>query len=285
MNGTTIEISIDLPTGHCDELIGMLSLKGFDSFWEDGSLLKAYLPEDRWTDETTAAFHVTLASFAASHDIPLPHVESKAISPQNWNALWEESIQPIQASERIIIAPSWRKVSPSSDQIIVVIDPKMSFGTGHHETTRLMLRLLEPRIRPDSTVLDVGTGTGILAIAALKLGARSATGVDIDEWSFDNARENAIANGLAGQFTIVQGELADVAPGQYSLVAANIQRSIIEPLLAKLKSRTTEGGRLLLSGLLDMERNRMLTAFKTHALTVEEELHEQEWIAFALRAQ
>lgn len=282
MSGPTIELSVVLPPESADSLIGLLSVRGFEGFWEDGETLRAYCTAGRWDDETRAAVHESLNAFASGQEIPLPRVSVRVIPPQNWNAEWEATIRPVRATGRLVIAPSWHPVQPSGDEIVLTIDPKMSFGTGHHETTRLMLQLLEPRVSPGCTLLDVGTGTGVLAIAAVKLGAASATGVDNDGWSFENARENAEANGVAGPVSILLGELNDVPPGRFDLVAANIQRSVIEPLLAPLLDRVAPGGSLLLSGILDTERIAMMEAFNRHRMTLVEERTEHEWVAFAL---
>lgn len=132
-------------------------------------------------------------------------------------------------------------------------------------------------------MLDVGTGTGVLAIAAVKLGARRAVGVDIDEWSWENARENIRINGAEGTITVYQGELGDVPPGSFDIVAANIQRSVIEPMLPRLVARIAPDGRLLLAGLLASEAVAMRAAFREERLVIEEECTENEWVAFALR--
>ena len=285
MNGPTLELSIRLPAGSGEVLVGLLSTHGFEGFWEDGDMLRAYIPLERWDDARRAATREALAAFAAGREIPLPALQTRIIQPRNWNAAWEASIVPVAATDRIIIAPSWHKVEVPEGRIVLTIDPKMSFGTGHHETTRLILQLLEPRVRRGSTMLDVGTGTGVLAIAAVRLGAASATGVDIDEWSYANARENAAANGVSGRVTIIRGEMADVAPGRFDIVAANIQRSVIEPLLPALRDRLKPGGALLLSGLLDTERDAMRSACNELGLEVVEERRELEWISFALTAR
>ena len=139
MSGPTIELSVVLPPESADSLIGLLSVRGFEGFWEDGETLRAYCTAERWDDETRAAVHESLTAFASGHEIPLPRVSIRLIPPQNWNAEWEATIRPVSATGRIVIAPSWHPVQPSGDQIVLTIDPKMSFGTGHHETTRLML--------------------------------------------------------------------------------------------------------------------------------------------------
>lgn len=282
MTGPAIELSITIPPEAADSLVGILTLHGFEGFWEDGPVLKAYIAEERWNEESRGAVARSLAAFADGQEMAPPQIETRLIPPENWNAAWEASIRPVAATDRIIIAPSWHKVEEARGRIVLTIDPKMSFGTGHHETTRLMLQLLEPRIRQGTTMLDVGTGTGVLAIAAVRLGAAAATGVDIDEWSYENARENVAANGVADRVTIIHGELADVPPGGFDVVAANIQRSVIEPMLPALRARLKADGFLLLSGLLEVEREIVEGSFQRHGLALVEERREREWIAFAL---
>jgi ribosomal protein L11 methyltransferase len=157
----------------------------------------------------------------------------------------------------------------------------MSFGTGYHETTRLMLGLLERHITSGARVLDAGTGTGVLAIAALKLGASSALGFDIDEWSYANALENARLNDVSGLFTVRQCDLPSVTESGFDLIAANIQKNVIEEMLPGLISRLAPGGTLLASGLLAGDRDAMVATLMRAGLALEDERREGEWIAFA----
>jgi ribosomal protein L11 methyltransferase len=157
----------------------------------------------------------------------------------------------------------------------------MSFGTGYHESTRLILGLVEQYIRPGMTVLDIGTGTGVLAIAAIRLGARHAVACDIDEWSYDNAIENAALNGVAEKMTILEGDIAVTPDQPYDLVIANIQRNVLIPLLPAMRSRLAPGGTLLLAGLLNIDRDAMTDALREHGFTVLHESAENEWIALA----
>jgi len=157
----------------------------------------------------------------------------------------------------------------------------MSFGTGYHETTRLMVALAERWTRPGTRVLDAGTGTGVIAIAALKLGARSAVGFDTDEWAYANAQENARLNDIADRFTVLHGDLAVVPPGHFDLVAANIQKNVIEEMLPGLLVRLAPGGTLLLSGLLSTDDDAMRGVLGRAGLAVAEAPREAEWIAYA----
>ncbi len=279
----TIELTVTAEGESADEIVALLSAAGFEGFWEDGTSLRAYIPLPRWNDAVLASARQAIAEHARATGQQEPLIDIRTIPPQNWNARWEESIQPLRIPPGIVIAPSWRHVEPAPDELLLTIDPKMSFGTGHHETTRLMLSLLHPRVSAGCTMLDVGTGTGVLAIAAARLGARRVVGVDIDEWSQENARENATVNGVDHVVTILLGDLSVVPPESFDIVAANIQRSVIEPLLPDLAARTHPTGSVLVAGLLSSESHDMRSAFRRHSLIVEEERSENEWIAFALR--
>ncbi len=208
-------------------------------------------------------------------------VSVRTAEDQNWNAAWEKTIRPIRVTDSIIITPSWHEVHPEPGQVVLVIDPKMSFGTGYHETTRLSLRLLETFLKPAMRVLDVGTGTGVLAIAAARLGASAVTGIDIDEWSYNNALENAERNGVTHLVTIHQKPLSMLPPSPCELVVANIQLDVITGLIGEFASRLTDKGILLLSGLLLTDRPAITTLLENNDLSPLAELDENEWIAIA----
>ena len=280
---STVELSVHIEGGVVDELVALLGGIGFEGFWEDGNCIRAYISLQKWTDGTLISTQEMLNAYAAAKGIRKPKIDIVTIPPKNWNAQWEESIQPVSVSPGIVIAPSWRHLAPQPGVLVLTIDPKMSFGTGHHETTRLILLMMEQRITKECTMLDVGTGTGLLAIAAVKLGARQAVGIDIDEWSWENARENAHINGVEERIEFHKGELADIPDGGFDIVAANIQRSVIEPLLPALCSRTSPDGWLFLSGILISEAVMMRSAIENAGLNLVEERTENEWIAFALR--
>jgi ribosomal protein L11 methyltransferase len=159
----------------------------------------------------------------------------------------------------------------------------MSFCTGYHESTRLILGLVEQHTRAGMTVLDIGTGTGVLAIAALRLGAAHAVACDIDEWSFSNAAENTTLNGVADRMTILHGDIAVTPATGYDLVIANIQRNVLIPLLPAMRSRLKPDGILLLAGLLLTDREAMTEALAQYGFRICDDRTENEWIALAAR--
>jgi ribosomal protein L11 methyltransferase len=281
MPGTYFEVEITTDPLLFDDLVGILSTKEYEGFWEEGNRLRAYIRRELWDGNHRKELEESVSSLTRQNNLTEPLIITRLVEDQNWNALWEAEIQPIRVSERIIVAPTWHPYTPAPGEIVLTIDPKMSFGTGHHETTRLMIQLLEKHLQPGGSMLDVGTGTGILAIAGMKLGLASAVGVDNDEWSFGNALENVKLNKAQEQISIILGEIGDVPATEFNLVAANIQRGVIEQILPEMLRRLKPDGRMLLSGLLDVDVEPMRMALTAHRLKVIEELHEKEWVAFA----
>jgi ribosomal protein L11 methyltransferase len=265
-----------------DHLIGILGQIGFEGFWEDEGCLKAYMRADRWSMEMAAEVETTIAMLARSSQTPAPRLAVETIADRNWNEEWEKTIHPIEVTDRIVIRPSWHTYTASLGQIVLTIDPKMSFGTGYHESTRLVLRLMEPRIRSGMRVLDVGTGTGVLAIAAVRLGAETAVALDTDEWACHNALENISTNGVADRIVVLHSTITEVRNTRFDFILANIQRTIILEILADLQRRLHPQGEMILSGLLVEEEAEIETALAAHHLHVNDKKTENEWLALVV---
>jgi ribosomal protein L11 methyltransferase len=278
-----VEVTIKAEAPLAENLFAILSQLGFEGFWEEDGALHGYISASRWSPLFLEEVRSVVGLIARSSHSPSPEIAVRGIPLQNWNAEWEKTITPIRVTDRIVIAPSWHQPEAGPEDVVLTIDPKMSFGTGYHETTRLMLRLLQKRVRPDSSVLDVGTGTGVLAIAALRLGAHRAVGCDVDPWSIENARENGMINGVADRFTIVEGEISAVPREPHDLVLANIQLNVIGPIMREIRERCAPGGDILLAGLLLQDEEEIRSLLRSHALEVVERLVENEWVAFAVR--
>ena len=188
MPASHVELAIHSHPSAFDDFIGILAVHGFEGFWEDDATLRAYIPAARWDEARAASVQAALRRSASLRSLAPPVIHAAPVENRNWNEAWEATIRPVRVTGRIVIAPTWHPHTPLPGDIVLTIDPKMSFGTGYHATTRLMLRLIERYVRGGESVLDVGSGTGVLAIAALRLGAFRAIGVDTDEWAFENAR-------------------------------------------------------------------------------------------------
>ena len=171
---------------------------------------------------------------------------SEILADQDWVRLTQAQFDPIQISERLWITPSWHE-APNGNAVNLQLDPGLAFGTGSHPTTRLCLKWLDTQLKGGENVLDYGCGSGILTIAALKLGAGSAVGVDIDEQAIRASKDNAAQNNVDAQFYLPDG----LPQGQFDIVVANILANPLRMLGEMLAARTKQGGRIVLSGLLD----------------------------------
>jgi ribosomal protein L11 methyltransferase len=213
-----------------------------------------YLPIDERLEETHRRIEEGLWYLGRIR--PLPAAEYKPIREVNWVEAWKQHYQPIPIGRRLIILPAWIEL-PTQARIPIRIDPGMAFGTGTHPTTQLCLELLEEHLRPGEAVIDVGCGSAILSIAAIKLGASRALGVDIDPQAIPNALANASANGTLEQLEIGVGSLGEVLAGRFSLKQAPVvMANILAPILVRLLEEglaeiVAPGGVLILSGVLD----------------------------------
>lgn len=201
------------------------------------------------------------------------------VEGDDWRDEWKRFFKPSRIGERFVVRPSWEPFDAGPDDLVIVIDPGRAFGTGLHETTRLVIRELEQRVTPGVEVLDVGTGSGILSIAALMLGAGRALGIDVDEDAVEIAVENAAINDLADRF---EGSATpvDAIEARYPLVLANIEARVLIPLAAAIGARVAPDGVLILSGLLAGQEDEVqghYVGFERLALT-----REGDWVALTL---
>ncbi len=258
-------------------LIPFLWELGAAGFVEAEAELTAYIPSPQWNGRGSDLFDEYLERLK-SEGHPLKYLGVETIKDRNWNEEWEKTITPIEVSGRVVITPSWRTPLLKPGQFAITIDPKMSFGTGYHETTRLMIRMMDKTLKPGMRVVDVGTGTGVLAIAAVKLGAASSIGVDNDEWSYDNACENVEKNGVAGNVVIRFGSLATVTERNFDMVLVNIHYHVIIEMMEELVEFLSGTGTMLLSGIMGADEEGMRNVMQKFGLKVEEILQEGEWI-------
>jgi ribosomal protein L11 methyltransferase len=281
--GSYFEVAIHSEESLNDELIGLMSQLGFEGFWEDKACLRCYMSNTRWKPAILTEVRKMVGLLFRPSETEFPQISVRTIEEENWNAAWERTVEPIHMTARIVVAPTWQQYTPEKGELLLRINPKMSFGTGYHESTRLAARLLEEHLKPEMRVLDIGTGTGILAIAAAKLGAGEAFGIDTDDWAYNNARENVELNGVQDRITIRRGSVTDLAGDSFDLILANIQRDVIERLLGKMIDRLRPSGLLIFSGLLADESRPVLDMLEASHLTVLRKIQEGDWIALAAR--
>lgn len=201
------------------------------------------------------------------------------VSEADWANNWKKYFKPLPVGERLLIRPTWEEAEDPGDRAVLSIDPGMAFGTGGHDTTRLVLETLEQYITPETDLLDVGCGSGILSIAALLLGARSALGVDIDPLAVKTARENGTLNGFEEpRFTVLEGDLVDKISGWYQVVAANIVADAIIALSASIPAFLAPGGVYIVSGIIDTRERDVLEALAACGFTVTQRREHGGWL-------
>jgi ribosomal protein L11 methyltransferase len=205
----------------------------------------------------------------------------KSVQEEDWGRAWKENFKPIRVGIRIVIKPPWESWPPSPRDCVIDISPKMAFGTGSHETTRLCLEMLERFVKPRISVLDVGTGSGILAIAAVKLGASRSVAIDIEEESVENARENLHLNGIEDLVTVLHGPLEILPAEPFDLIVANIDRKTLIPMLQKFASYGRPGTIVILSGILAEEKRIIRDFMEQSPFRLIESCKIGEWAGFA----
>ncbi len=268
-----VRITSDLDAG---ELLGALGDPHTQGAWQDGNVIRLYWPRERWTSDHAVQLRQLLNRMTPGR-CNEADIQVQPVANQDWNRLWAQSVKPLRIGKRIVIRPSWETVAVRPDQIEIVLDPKQAFGTGHHATTRMVLEWLEEIIRGGETVLDVGTGSGVLAMAALRLGAASAVGLDNDPVAIECAREYAALNRFGTELSLQCATLC--GEGSFDLVLANLDRQTLLGLADKLAGYT--GRLVLVSGLMLDQRQEIVDAFAAVGLYAGEEREQDGWLAMA----
>lgn len=211
-------------------------------------------------------------------------IDTTGCIEEDWRNNWKQYFNPTPIGEKLLIRPSWRDDYDPQGRAVLNIDPGLAFGTGNHETTRLCLETIEKYLKEGDTVLDVGCGSGILAIGALLLGAESAVGVDIDPIAVTTAEENAKINGVADKFTVLSGDLTEKVTGKYDLIAANIVADAIMLLSKGVKSFMKEDTVYIMSGIIDMREQEVVDALEPDFDIIE--FHRKNgWVCLVAKAK
>lgn len=205
------------------------------------------------------------------------------VNEEDWANNWKQYYHTQRIGKRIVVTPSWEEYTPSGDDVQMRLDPGMAFGTGTHDTTRLCLELLEEVVTPETRILDVGTGSGILSVGGVLLGAPSALGVDIDPVAVKVANENAEINEVSDKTEFVCGDLTDKVHGKFEIVTANIVADVIIRLLSTVKNYLLKGGVLIVSGIIDTRANEVENACHEAGFVTEKRLEHGGWVAIKLR--
>jgi ribosomal protein L11 methyltransferase len=225
-------------------IVAELAEYPFESFATEPSMLKAYIQQTAMAD-CMEQVNALLDRYGVAER---RYVQ---IESQNWNALWESNFEEVLVADRVAIRAPFHAPHPEFGALDVVIMPKMSFGTGHHSTTRLMVEMLLGMDVEGRKGLDMGSGTGVLAIVAAKLGAEAVDAVDIDDMADESCRENAVTNGVADKVYPILGDVRSVASGKYDFIVANINRNILLRDMPAYVGMLNKGGELVMSGFLE----------------------------------
>lgn len=304
MNDSWLEIACDVPTELADivaEYLSELSGNGVcienlnvDAFSHSEithspfMAVRAYFQANADTDALATEIKHFLSGLAEQHPGFVPSMPAvSTVKSEDWSTSWKANFKALRVGRRLLIVPSWEEARPLPDDIVLRLDPGMAFGTGGHETTRLCLELLE-QIMDDSptlhspSVLDLGTGSGILAMAAVQLGAARVCAVDIDPQAVEVAQQNLEANGLAESVEFSTTPLESLN-GDFDIILANILAEELVRLAPHLTERLAPGGKLVLSGILAEKENLVLRGFADQSLEHVETRKQGEWVAILYR--
>jgi ribosomal protein L11 methyltransferase len=256
----------NISTEQSDLLVAQLTEIGFSGFEEMENSLKAFIASNDFIE-------TAVKEIAACHNL---YFTQSTIEETNWNAVWESNFQPVVVEDFVGIRANFHE--PMTDvEYEIVITPKMSFGTGHHATTFMMIQQMREIDFINKSVFDFGTGTGILAILAEKLGASKVFAVDYDEWSIENAAENLETNSCS-KYELKKADNA-VGEGQYDIILANINKNVILDNFSSLVNLLSPHGILLLSGLLETDESDILNESGKHLLTLKQKMVMNKWMS------
>lgn len=212
-------------------------------------------------------------------------LQTSAIRQEDWANNWKKYFHQLNIGKKMLICPSWEKAENPENRAVLYLEPGMAFGTGTHSTTCLCMEVLENYVYPDSEVLDVGCGSGILALSALLLGAKKAVGIDIDEKAVKTAKENAKRNSLEMKAEFVEGDLTEKISGKYNLIVANIVADIIVLLCEDIRRLMSDNARLIVSGIIKEREEIVCKAFMLNSLKIIERNEKNGWVSFVLEKE
>lgn len=262
------------------------ALMGLPTLGAGVAVVRGYFPVDDSLSGRLWEFQENL-DFLQSQGF-LRHWEKRAVESEDWERSWRRHFPLQHIGQRLVIKPSWRSYAPKDQEVVVELDPGIAFGTGLHPTTRMCLALLEQQLRPRDRVLDLGTGSGILAIAAAGLGAAHIDARDVDPVAVRAARENAVKNGVERLIQVSEGTLAphpppDSALPTYDLVLANIYTNVLTALAESLARALAPEGSLIISGYIDAHQAQVEGALEAAGLVLVERSRQGEWHASVAR--
>lgn len=269
MKSNLTEFNVETDPSHVESVIAWLGMVGFHAFEETQNGVKAYISSDSFQKEEAMG----ALSFLKKEEFT---VEIAEIAPRNWNEEWESSWKNVEIEDFCQIIPSFREPQPGFTHTLIV-DPKMAFGTGHHETTRSVMRLMQDMDIAGKKVLDMGCGTGILGILALKMGASHVFAIDIDPWSVENTALNAQLNKV--EFEVIEGVVENIPDQEYDIIFANINKNVLLEDIPAYVTHLVSDGQLLLSGFYEHDQADIEKVTLPVGLNFVNRRAENKWVA------
>ena len=276
MNKIYYGVEVAFSKENYDTIYNLLYAEGIKTILEENGIIKFSI-EDKNSSELIKSKLLSLPSITEK-DIFISKLEN-----QDWNMEWEKSIEPVYIKDKIIVYPSWKnnELKNPNGKILIEIDPKMSFGTGHNETTQMMLELMYDYIdNNDKYLLDYGCGTAVLAIAGIKLGVKLAVAIDIDEDSILNAMECVRKNEVSNIVKLYKANINEISEKDFDIIVCNIDRTVILGNLKTIHAKLKPGGKLFITGILREEENEVKDSFKKQKFELIETRNKAEWLAF-----
>ncbi len=271
------------PAVGTEEVAGELADTGLLGVFEADGVAHFYWPSESWNPSILDLARLLLLKRGTPADAL--DVSLEVLPDQDWNTAWAQSVRPVRIGHRLLIRQSWNPVDAQPGVIELVIDPKRAFGTGFHATTQLLLEWLERAVRTNDRVLDVGTGSGVLAMAAVRLGAACALGIDCDPEAVECARENAALNGFGAELDFRLDTVERLETAGFDIVVANLDRNTLLRFAREVAHAARHGGRLCLSGIQPQDLPEILSAFAQHGGRHSGQWQREEWLALEISFQ
>ncbi len=246
--------------------------------------IKTYLPVDNTTERRRNQIDIGVRLVA--HLATISPLKEKYVEEEDWQNAWKEHFHPLRIGRHLVICPTWRTVETSESDILIHLDPGMAFGTGHHPTTRTCMEILERDTKPGDRILDVGCGSGILSVVAVKVGATSALGLEIDPVAARAGEENVRINGIKDKVQIVQGTLPSplAEARSFDIVAANISAKIVTDLAQHLIDSVAIGGKLIAGGIIEPHVEDVTKALNAVGASIDETFIDGDWVTLLASA-
>ncbi|MCY8233548.1 50S ribosomal protein L11 methyltransferase [Priestia endophytica] len=285
-SGVVIEDPTDLVKEY-DTTFGEIYQLNSEDYPDDGVIVKAYLPLNSFLPETVDGIKESINGLLSyNFDLGLNKVTISEVHEEEWATAWKKYYHPVKISQRFTIVPTWEDYEPvSTDELIIELDPGMAFGTGTHPTTVMSLQALEATVQKDDTVIDVGTGSGVLSIGAALLEASHVRAYDLDEVAVKSARENIELNSVNEVVTVGQNNLLNGVEGQADIIVANILAEIIVRFVDDAYKLVKNGGTFITSGIIMNKKEEVKEALTKAGFLIEEVMVMEDWVAIIAKKE